>query len=156
VGTPVADREIILTAHLVNEQLASVTPPSTVDMGYYAAGSTLDFYLFSSWGGGFWGYSSHLGGTPTAGDRETFLDINNSLPWGGNAIEVRGANDWVLHLDAPYSRVYDDDDNELLVRVFVDTNNQQGSQIPEPTTLALLGLGLGLVGHIATRRNQPN
>ena len=140
IGTPAigslpSERQVVFTLHLYRDSLDSVTPSATVNMGYFPAGSALDFYQISDYYGSFWAFSSHAGSARTPSDIAVFSDPDNSLGFGGTVVEVLSVDDWVLHLDDAASFAFDDDDNELLIRVFVDPVHRQ---IPEPTTLALV------------------
>jgi len=144
IGTPAittlpSERQVVFTLHLYRDRLDTVTPSATVNMGYFPAGSALDFYQISDYYGSFWAFSSHAGSARTPSDIAVFSDPDNSLGLGGSVVQVLGIDDWVLHLDDAASFGYDDDDNELLIRVFVDPVLRQ---IPEPTTFALVVAGL--------------
>ena len=118
-----------------------LTSPSSVNMGFYSASSSIDFYFKSIFGGTFWGFSSNLTGSPTSFDLETFTDTNNSLGFGGSIIVQQGIDDWIFHMDDPAS--VDDDDNDFVVRVHVEPT----SAIPVPPAIWLFGSGLiGLIG----------
>jgi len=124
LGTPsttstIAERDVIFLVELVSETVASVSPSSIVNFGFFPAGSVLDFYNVSSFGGTFFAFSSSLGGSPTARDLVVFTDTNNSLGFGGSAVETVGVDDWILHLDDAASISFDDDDNELIISVRV-------------------------------------
>ena len=92
--------------------VASVSPSPVVDLGFFPAGSQLDFYNVSSYGGTFFAFSSALDGSPTARDLVVFRDTNNSLGFGGSAVETVGVDEWILHLDDAAS-LGNDDDNEF-------------------------------------------
>ena len=142
VGTPAtnstpADRTSVFTIHLVNEQIGSVTPSRKVDLGFFAAGSALDFYNLSDFAGVGWAFSRNLDSSPSAADLEVFTDRDNSLGFGGSVVEVLGVDDWILHLDDAASG--DDDDNEMLIHVRVQ-------DVPEPLSLTLVVMaGAGFV-----------
>ena len=140
IGTPATDslpseRMIVFTIHLVDENVGSVTPAPTVNMGFFPAGSPLDFYNLSDFGGPHWAFSEHLSSGPSAADLETFTDRDGSLGFAGSVVETVGIDHWILHLDDAAS--VDDDDNEMVIRVRVQS-------VPEPSVIALLMIGGGL------------
>ncbi len=134
-SSTIAERDVIFVVELVSETVASVSPSSIVNFGFFPAASVLDFYNVSSFGGTFFAFSSSLGGSPTARDLVVFTDTNNSLGFGGSAVETVGVDDWILHLDDAASISFDDDDNELVISVRVVA-------LPEPGTISLFVLGL--------------
>lgn len=125
LGTPVttasaAARDVIFTVHLSYSGL-TVLPSARVSKGYYQAGSGLDFYGLSNFGGSrYWAFSSHLGGNPSAADLVMFRDTDNSRRRGGSVVDTLGTDHWILHLDDGASVCCDDDDNELVVRVRIE------------------------------------
>lgn len=138
LGTPATDstpaeRLQIFTIHLVNEQIGSVTPHARVDLGFFAAGTELDFYNLSDFLGASWAFSRDLVSNPSAADLEVFGDRDNSLGLGGSIVETVGVDHWILHLDDAAS--VDDDDNEMVIDVRV-------GPVPEPATMALLVAGV--------------
>src|SRR5262245_4018112 len=142
IGTPAtnslpSDRTIVFTIHLVNENVGSVTPSAVVNMGFFSAGSALNFYNLSDFGGPHWAFSEHLGSSPSFADLEAFTDRNGSLGLGGSVVETLGTDDWILHLDDAASS--DDDDNEMVIRIRVGS-----ASVPEPSIVALLMIGCGL------------
>ena len=145
LGTPstsstIAERDVIFLVELASETVASVSPTSIVNFGFFDAGSVLDFYNVSSFGGTFFAFSSSLGGSPTARDLVVFTDTNNSLGFGGSAVEIVGIDNWILHLDDAAS-LSNDDDNELIISVRVVP-----SAVPEPGTGLLVAFGLAALG----------
>lgn len=123
LGTPSSssvqtDRDVVFIINL-SGGVTSVTPSPVVNKGFFPAGSILDFYNLSDFGGSQFAYSSALGGTPSASDLVTFYDADNSLGFGGSVVEQLGVDDWVLHLDDAASTCCDDDDNEMVIRVRV-------------------------------------
>jgi hypothetical protein len=125
-GLDVADSLIyVFTMHLPGA--TNVTPSPIVNMGYVEAGTGLDFYNYSSWGGGYQAYSKNIG-TPaeTASDRATFLDTDFSLGLGGSIVEVVADNHWILHMDDAASFMVDDDDNELVITVRIIPPDNDG------------------------------
>lgn len=119
-----------------------VTPADPVNMGYFAAGSGLDFFMRSNFGGDFWAFSSHLGGSPTPSDLITFEDADNSLHLGTSIVESIGLDNWIFHMDDPASICCDDDDNDFVVRVFVEPTVNPIQTIPEPESLSMMLAGL--------------
>jgi hypothetical protein len=149
VGTPESGRDRIFTIHLVNENVASVSPSALVDKGFVPAGTVLNFYNLSDYNGIHWAYSSTLISSPSFADLEVFTDRNNSLSFGGSAVEVLGPNDWMLHLDDAASS--DDDDSEMVIRVLVTPS----SAVPEPSAAVLTLVLLGALSLMLTPKRRP-
>lgn len=63
-----------------------------------------------------------------------FTDIDNSLGLGGSVVEVIGLDRWTLQLDDAASYMFDDDDNEMIIKVNVNP-------VPEPSTILLFFAG---------------
>ena len=141
IGTPSTSSDVSERDVALIRDGTVLTSPSSVNMGFYSASSSIDFYFKSIFGGTFWGFSSNLTGSPTSFDLETFTDTNNSLGFGGSIIVQQGIDDWIFHMDDPAS--VDDDDNDFVVRVHVEPT----SAIPVPPAIWLFGSGLiGLIG----------
>lgn len=118
-------------------------PFAVVSKGYRWAGSELDFYNLSDYAGDLFAFSRNINNSPTASDLSVFTDTDGSLRLGGSVVEAVGDNDWVLHLDDAWSYRFDDDDNEMVIRVWIDQTAT--APVPEPGTALLVGLGLLLV-----------
>ena len=148
LGTPdidsvVSERSMIFT---INYRSNFVTPSSIVNMGYFYSGSQLDFYNISDYNGNLYAFSSRIGSSPTLQDQAVFKDTDNSLRLGGSAVEVLGTNAWIFHLDDAWSYMYDDDDNEMLIKVYVDPSAVPPMiPIPEPAAALLFCIGLASV-----------
>lgn len=109
-----------------------VQPIASANMGYHWAGVGIDFYERSDYMGELTAFSNGV----TQSALTAFRDVDNSI---GGAIEVIGANDWVLHLDDAWSFWFDDDDNDLVVRVWIDTTAP--APVSEPGAVALILVG---------------
>jgi len=153
LGSPSTDssideRDVIF---LIDTRNGTISPDTIVNMGYYYAGSGLDFYNISDWSTPIkWAFSSHLSASPTNEDLAVFTDRDNSLGWGGSIVESIGQDSWVLHMDDAWSYNIDDDDNEMVIKVWVDTSASPPAPVPEPTTILLVGIGLTTT--LATRK----
>lgn len=134
LSTPPALRNTVFVITL-NGSVSNVAPSTIRNMGFFSAGSALDFYNISDFGGTQLALSSALDGSPTPSDLVVFRDLDNSLGFGGSIVEVLGPNDWILHMDDAASYAFDDDDNEMVIRVRVVS-------VPEPSTLALIGAAM--------------
>src|ERR1019366_2770532 len=99
------------------------TPPGEVAIGLVTAGTSLDFYEKTDWGGTFWAFSID---TVSAASRCAFLDLDNSLGFGGSVVEHTGPTTWTLHLDDAASFMVDDNDADVLIQIRL-------APIPEPT-----------------------
>lgn len=155
-GTPstsstIGDRDVIFLISL-NGGVSGVSPAATVNTGFFPAGSELDFYNVSDFGGTFFAFSSTLGGSPTASDLVVFADADNSLGFGGSVVEMVGTDNWILHLDDAASICCDDDDNEMVIRVYVDPSI---TPVPEPASALLYVSGLVALGLLGRRRRRP-
>ena len=117
-----------------------------INKGYFWQGSQLDFYNLSSYNGNLFAFSSGLSTSPTLADRAAFSDTDNSLNLGGSVVEQIGGNAWILHLDDAWSYLYDDDDNELIIKIWIDPTATPPSKVPEPSVALLLAIGLTCLG----------
>lgn len=134
---------------------ATVTPSVTVNKGYFVSGSQLSFYNLSDYNGNLYAFSSSLSGSPSSSDLSVFSDTNNSLGLGGSIVENIGFNNWVLHMDDAWSYMYDDDDNEMLIRVWVDQSaSPPATPVPEPATMLLFGSGFAALAGIRIRSKK--
>lgn len=160
LGTPDTNstpeqREVIFKINYRDN--GTVAPASIVNMGYFYAGSSLDFYNLSDWQGPLYAFSSNLENSPTLSDLAVFQDTNNSLNLGGSIVKNLGVDVWELYLDDAWSYKYDDDDNEMVIRVWVDQSaGPPINPVPEPATIFLMGVGTAFMGAIirSTKRKE--
>ena len=123
-------------------------PMSVINLGFFSKGTVIQMGMFStSAGASGWAFST---GTDQA-SIVAFSDIDNSLGLGGSSMQQTGRGTWILHLDDAQSYKYDDDDNELLLRLRV--TSQPISPVPEPASGLLLLSGCALVTWKARRRS---
>lgn len=115
---------------LIHDQGNLVTP-AIVNLGFFPAGSEIDFYMVGDYAGVHWAFSRNLANKPTPADLATFRDTDLSLGRGGSIIEKRGPDDWILHLDDPVSFQIDDDDNDIVVRVRIEQTGRKPRGIYE-------------------------
>lgn len=128
--------------------------PSTLtalNAGFFTAGTTIHMGMFTTFNGDSgWAFSN---GTDLAAI-VAFSDVDNSLGLGGSIIQQTGPNTWVLHLDDALSYKYDDDDNDVLIRLRI--TSKPVSTVPEPGSSLLILSGSALVVWRARRRrNSP-
>jgi uncharacterized protein (TIGR03437 family) len=95
------------------------TPTGEVFAGFVSAGQTVPFGIYTVFGTSSYAFSS---GTDAA-SRGAFWDIDNSLGMGGSIIEQTGANTWLLHLDDALSHQIDDDDNDILIAIRLESSS---------------------------------
>lgn len=152
-GSSIAERDVIFVIEL-NGGVSSVAPSPVVNAGYFTAGSSLDFYNVSNFGGTFFAFSSALGGSPTPSDLVVFADADNSLGFGGSIVETIGVDNWILHMDDAASICCDDDDNEIVIQVWVDHSAEPPVSVAEPASIAVFALGLITLGAARRRRTR--
>src|SRR5262249_46124743 len=71
-------------------------------------------YLRTEFGGVYWAFSVDA---VTDASRYAFMDLDNSLGFGGSIIEQTGPATWLLHMEDAASFLYDDDDDDVLVQL---------------------------------------
>ena len=133
-GTPstsssIEQRDVIFIGQLVSGTLESVSPSPIVEAGYFYAGTELNFYQLSDYFGVHWAFSSQLSTSPTFADLEVFTDRNT----GNSAVVQLDATTWMFYLDDAAS--VDDDDNELIIRMTLDTSAVPPAPDPQPVTI---------------------
>jgi hypothetical protein len=128
--------------------LPSPGPTPEVEIGFFSAGTELDFYMRSVFGGTFFA-SSKLNDVSS---NTTFLDANNSLGLGGSTIEQLTPLTWRLHLDDAASFLFDDDDDDVLLDLRLEPADTDSGAVPEPRESLLAGLGLLAIAGAALRR----
>ncbi len=101
---------------------------SGISAGFYAAGTTIDFGMFTVFSGSSWALSN---GTDPA-SVTAFSDTDNSLGLCGSIIRQTAPNTWVLNLDDAQSFQVDDDDNDILIQLRV--TSKPIAVVPEPAT----------------------
>lgn len=158
LGTPaenssIADRNVVFVIDYYN-------PPASlplVNKGYFWAGSDLDFYNLSDYLGDLYAFSSRLtSAVPTQADIAVFTDTDNSLNQGGSVVESVGDNQWILHLDDAWSYRFDDDDNEMIIKLWIDQSAAAPVSVPEPATWAMLAAAFLAAGAaLVPRRRVP-
>ncbi len=115
-GNPVPTTEVFVGNFLKDEEVVF---------------SMRTLYLSST----YWAFSNDFS---TDASLYAFRDVNNSLGWGGQTLELIDTNKWIMHLDDAASYTFDDDDDDVLIQIRLEP-------IPEPATaLLLLGGGLAL------------
>ncbi len=100
-------------------------PSGEVHVGNVARGSPLHFYQRTEFGGVYWAFSID---TITDASRYAFIDLDDSLGFGGSIIEQTGPTTWLLHMDDAASFYYDDDDDDVLVQLRLEPAG--GIQVP--------------------------
>jgi hypothetical protein len=112
------------------------------NIGFYPAGSSLDVYEKTLWGGTtYWAFSSD---TVTSASRTAFMDLDNSLGFGGSVYEKISNTQYMMHLDDAASYTVDDNDHDVLMAITL-------TPVPEPGSLLALAAGAGL---LALRRRR--
>jgi hypothetical protein len=117
------------------------SPNAEVELGFFSAGTEIDFFQSTDFGGTFLARSDSSDPSSIV----AFSDPDNSLGFGGAVIEQTGVETWVFHLDDAASAGLDDDDNDVLIQLRVQ------STVPEP---ALVGLVCAALSSMAFRRRR--
>ncbi len=97
-------------------------------LGSFSAGQEIPFSMKTDFFGIYWAFSTDALTDPAV-YQEVWTDRNNSLGFGGSAVQNLGNDQWLLWLDDAASG--DDDDDDLVIRVRV-------APVPEPATAGLL------------------
>jgi hypothetical protein len=120
-----------------------------INAGYFTAGSIVQMGMFTTFAGmSGWAFSS---GTDQA-SIVAFSDTHDTLGLGGSIYQQTGPNTWVLHLDDALSYLYDDDNNDVLLKMRI--TSKPVATTPEPASGVLLLTGSLLVAWRARRRNK--
>lgn len=95
-------------------------PSGEVVLGAFAAGETVHFGMWTRFGNvAAWAFSNR-NDDPS---RVVFQDSQNRLGLGGNVIEQTSIRSWTLHLDNAASYLYDDDNNDVVIRMRLAPNS---------------------------------
>src|SRR5437667_8407170 len=121
------------------------SPTGLVLVGFFSAGTTINFGMFTTFDGTAWAFSN---GTDQA-SIVAFSDIDNSLGLGGSILQKTGSNTWVLHLDDARSAGIDDDDNDVLMELRVSPTKI--SIVAEPGTWLLVLTGTAAIARRSYR-----
>ena len=121
------------------------SPTGLVLVGFFSAGTTINFGMFTTFDGTAWAFSS---GTDQA-SIVAFSDIDNSLGLAGSILQKTGSNTWVLHLDDARSAGIDDDDNDVLMGLRVSPTKI--SIVAEPGTWLLVLTGTAAIARRSYR-----
>jgi hypothetical protein len=115
------------------------SPNGLVLVGFFSAGTTINFGIFTTFDGTGWAFSN---GTDQA-SLVAFSDIDNSLGLGGSILQQTTANTWIMHLDDALSVGIDDDDNDILMGLRISPTKI--STVPEPGAWVLVLTGIGMI-----------
>jgi PEP-CTERM motif len=142
IGTSITDHTAYFTGLPYNPN-----PANEVEVGYVAAGTSLNFYEKTEWQGQtYWAFSSEY-----ATDLASFIAFwNPTLTFSptGNIVQQTSPATWVLHLDDAASYLVDDNNSDVLMQVRL-------AAVPEPSTLSMFILSLlGSIGYAARRRKR--
>ena len=136
LGTSQADI-ILLFSNLPNH-----TAVAGANIGFYPAGSSLDVYEKTLWGGTtYWAFSDDA---VSSASRTAFMDLDNSLGFGGSVYEKISSTQYMMHLDDAASYTVDDNDHDVLMAITL-------TPVPEPGTALALSGGASL---LALRRRR--
>jgi hypothetical protein len=122
-------------------------PTTEVEVGYVAAGTSLNFYEETQWlGSTYWAFSNEY-----ATDLASFIAFWNptlSFSPTGSIVQQTSPTTWVLHLDDAASYLVDDNNADVLIQVRLVA-------VPEPSTLTMFILSiLGPMGYAWRQRKQ--
>ncbi len=142
IGTSIQDHTAYFTGLPYNPN-----PANELDVGYVAAGTSLNFYEKTEWlGSTYWAFSSEY-----ATDLASFIafwDPTLSFSPTGNIVQQTSPTTWVLHLDDAASYLVDDNNSDVLMQVRL-------VPVPEPSTLSMFIISLlGPIGYAWRRRRQ--
>jgi hypothetical protein len=123
------------------------SPTTKVEVGYVAAGTSLNFYEKTEWlGSTYWAFSNEY-----ATDLASFIafwDPTHSFSPTGSVVQQTSPITWVLHLDDAASYLVDDNNADVLIQVILVPT-------PEPSTIIMFSLStLGLMGYAWRQRKQ--
>jgi hypothetical protein len=121
------------------------SPNEEIYVGDYVQGTPIHIGEETSFSGTFWAFSAD---TTSPASRTAFMDLDNSLGFGGSIIQPLGNNRWELHMDDAASYEYDDNDSDVLLIIRLVPL----PAVPEPGTAAFLAAGTVIAAAQRRRR----
>jgi hypothetical protein len=122
-----------------------------VDLGHFDAGQVVPFAMISTFDRTEYAFSTD---SVTPGSRTAFMDLDNSLGYGGSVIHPIATDTYRLFLDDANSYRFDDNDHDLLVDVRVAPDAGTAAPLPPGVAGGALTAAALLVGSAVTARRR--